>query len=185
MRGPLQLRLAAVLAVAASLAFATAAAFAVSRVMDGGRLGFAGTDLPGAVQGAAFLVTFTLGLLYARGAMRLPSPTLLSFGVLAPPDAAAVAERVPIVDAGHGFHTLAGHRVVIVEDDGVPVGVAGVRRDTITSWADVVKVDGRVAVTDLRRILAHEPLVVVVRGDEVRGVVTQEAYLAGLWGRVR
>jgi len=67
----------------------------------------------------------------------------------------------------------------------VPVGVAGVRRERITSWEDLVKVDDKVAVTDLRSVLAHEPLVVVVEGDDVVGVITQEAYLAGLWGRVR
>lgn len=185
MRGPLQLRIAAVLAAAAALAFATLAAFLVSLGTEGGRLGFGSVDGPGLLQGAAFLVAFTVGLLYARGAMRIPSPTLLSFGVLAPPTAARVAATVPVVNAASGLQTLAEHRVVIVEEEGVPVGVAGVRRERITSWADVVKVDGRVAVTDLRRVLAHEPLVVVTRGDAVIGVVTQEMYLAGLWGRVR
>ena len=75
--------------------------------------------------------------------------------------------------------------MVIVQEDGVPVGVSGVRRERITSWDEIVKVPGDVSVTDLRSLLAHEPLVVVMEGDAVAGVVTQEAYLAGLWGRVR
>jgi hypothetical protein len=65
----------------------------------------------------------------------------------------------------------------------VPIGMSGVRRERITSWDEIVKVPGEVAVTDLRSLLAHEQLVVVMDGDEVVGVVTQEAYLAGLWGR--
>jgi len=40
-------------------------------------------------------------------------------------------------------------------------------------------------VTELRSLLAHEQLVVVVDGQEVKGVVTQEMYLAGLWGSIR
>lgn len=182
----MQLRMAAVLGVAASLGFATLAAYLAHRVSGGtGRLGFEGTNAAGLLEGAVFLGVFTFGLLYARGAMRLPSPTLLSFGLLAPPTAGRVAAAAPVVDAARGLHALGEHRVVIVEEGGVPVGVAGVRRERITSWADVVKVDGRVVVTDLRRVLAHEPLVVVTEGDAVLGVVTQDMYLAGLWGRVR
>ena len=40
-------------------------------------------------------------------------------------------------------------------------------------------------VTDLRSVLAHEPLVVVVSGERVLGIITQEMYLGGLWGTVR
>jgi hypothetical protein len=168
------------------VALAVLLAWAVHRLLGGaGRLGFEALNAAGLAEGAAFLATFLASLRSVRSAVRLPSPTLLSFGLLAPPPAAKVARAVPQVDAARGLHTLVENRIVIVEEGGVPVGVTGVRRERITSWEDLVKVDGRVAVTDLRRVLAHEPLVVVVDGDAVVGVITQEAYLAGLWGSVR
>jgi hypothetical protein len=185
-RRPAHLRLAALLGGAASVAAALLVAWGVYMLLGReGRLGFDAVNLAGLAEGAAFLATFVTGLRYVRSAVRLPSPTLLSFGVVAPPSAASVARAVPQVDAARGLHTLVENRIVIVEEAGVPVGVAGVRRERITSWEDLVKVDGHVAVTDLRSVLAHEPLVVVVEGDDVVGVITQEAYLAGLWGRVR
>ena len=67
----------------------------------------------------------------------------------------------------------------------IPIGVSGVRRGSITSWEELARVEGDVAVTDLRSLLAHEPLVVVVSGPRVLGVITQEMYLGGLWGTVR
>ncbi|MBX3144933.1 MAG: hypothetical protein KF813_14325, partial [Trueperaceae bacterium] len=81
--------------------------------------------------------------------------------------------------------TLAENRVVIVTQDGVPVGVTGLFRDRIISWEELVKAPSEVAVTELRRLLAHEQLVVVVEGNQVKGVVTQESYLSGLWGSIR
>ncbi len=150
-----------------------------------GTLGFASFNAAGVVEGLVFILVFVTSLRAVRSAVRLPSPTLLSFGLVAPPPAAKVAQDVPQVDASRGIDTLTQNRIVIVTSDGVPVGVAGVRRERITSWEDLVKVDGRVAVTDLRRVLAHEPLVIVMDGNTVRGVVTQEMYLAGLWGQVR
>ena len=77
------------------------------------------------------------------------------------------------------------NRIVIVEENGVPIGVTGVRRERISSWDELAKVDGGVAVTDLRSLLAREPLVIVMRGGEVQGIITQKMYLSGLWGRVR
>lgn len=186
MRPPSHLRIASLLNASASIAIALMAAWAVHRLLGSeGRLGFDAFNLAGLVEGLVFVTVFTTSLRYARSALRLPSPTLLSFGLVAPPNAAKVAEAVPQVDAARGLHTLIENRVVIVEEDGVPVGVAGVRRERITSWEELVKVDGRVAVTDLRRVLAHEPLVIVLDEGRVLGVVTQEMYLAGLWGRVR
>ncbi len=187
MRPPSTLRVTALLAGVASVLLAALVAWAVHLLLGGqGRLGWDGVDPAGLAEGAAFVASFLTFLRYARSALRLPSPTLLSFGVVAPPNAARVARSVPQVDAARGLHTLIDNRIVIVEEEGVPVGVAGVKRERITSWEDLVKVDGRVAVTDLRRVLAHEPIVIVVDDEgSVLGVVTQEAYLAGLWGRVR
>jgi len=186
MRRPEQLRRHAALAASASVAFALVAAFisfvALGRV---GRLGFDGFNAAGLVDGVVFLATLMLSLTWVRTALRLPSPVLLSFGLLSPPRARKVAARVPVVDAAVAMQTLADHRVVIVQEEGVPVGMSGVRRERITSWDEIVKVPGDVVVTDLRSLLAHEQLVVVVDGDDIVGVVTQEAYLAGLWGPVR
>lgn len=186
MRRPEQLRRHAALAASASVAFALVVAFmtyvALGRV---GRLGFDGFNLAGLVDGVAFLATLMISLTWVRTALRLPSPVLLSFGLLAPPRARQVAAKVPVVEAAVAMHTLVDHRVVIVQEEGVPVGMSGVRREQITSWDEIVKVPGDAAVTDLRSLLAHEQLVVVLDGDEIVGVVTQEAYLAGLWGPVR
>ena len=67
----------------------------------------------------------------------------------------------------------------------MPVGVTGMHHDRITSWEELVKAGADKAVTDLRRVLAHEQLVVAMDGDDVKGIITQEMYLAGLWGSVR
>lgn len=117
--------------------------------------------------------------------MRLPSPTLLSFGLSGPPTAGSVAMDVPVLNAAQAVQTLIENRMVIVHESRVPIGVTGVHHDRITSWEELVKVPADVAVTDLRRVLAHEQLVVVMDGQEVKGIVTQEMYLAGLWGSVR
>lgn len=186
MRRPSHLRLAALIGASASIAAALLTAWLVHLLVgSGGRLGFGTFNAAGLLEGLVFILAFVTSLRYVRSALRLPGPTLLSFGLVAPPNAAKVAQAVPQVDAARGLHTLIENRIVIVEEEGVPVGVAGVRRERITSWEDLVKVDGGVAVTDLRRVLAHEPLVVVVDGDRVLGVVTQEMYLSGLWGSVR
>lgn len=186
MRRPDQLRRQAALAAVASVAFALFVAFLAFLALGSeGRLGFADFNAAGLLEGVAFLAAFVAALSWVRTALRLPSPTLLSFGLVAPPAARRVAEKVPVVDAAAALQTLADHRVVIVQEAGVPIGVSGVRRERITSWDELVKVAGDVAVTDLRRPLSHEQLVVVVDGDEVVGVVTQEAFLAGLWGSIR
>lgn len=186
MRRPDQLRIAALLGALASLAFALLFAFSAYLLLGRtGTLGFNRFNAAGLLEGVLFLVGFVTALRYARSAMRIPSPTLLSFGLVAPPPARAVAASVPIVDAAQSLHTIAENRMVIVQEAGVPIGVTGLRRERITSWEELVKVDGGAAVTDLRRVLAHEPLVVVLDGEEIRGVVTQEMYLGGLWGTVR
>lgn len=186
MRRPDQLRRHAALAASASVAFALFVAFLAFLALGReGRLGFTSFNAAGLVEGVVFLAAFVTALGWVRSALRLPSPTLLSFGLVAPPAARKVAAQVPVVDATADLQTLGEHRLVIVQEAGVPIGASGVRRERITSWDELVKVPGDVAVTDLRRVLAHEQLVIVVDGAEVLGVVTQEAYLAGLWGPVR
>ena len=186
MRRPNQLRLAALLGGSASAAFALLLSLVVYLLLGRvGRLDFDGFNFAGLLQGLVFIAAFVTALRYARSALRLPSPTLLSFGLSTPPTAAKVAASVPTVDAAGGFQTMAENRIVIVQEAGVPIGLSGVRHDRITSWDDLVKIDGGVGVTDLRSVLAHEPLVVVVSGERVLGIITQEMYLGGLWGTVR
>jgi len=186
MRRPEDLRRQAFLAASAALLVALAAAFGVYLLLGSqGRLGFDAVNPAGLLQGVVFLAVFLTALGWVRAALRLPGPVVLSFGLVAPPRARRVAEPVPMIDAASGLHGIANQRVVIVLEGDDPVGVSGLRRDTLTSWDDVIKVDGDVAVTDLRGKLVHEKLVVVTDGSKILGVVTQEAYLAGLWGRVR
>lgn len=186
MRRPQQLRLAAALGAAAAVVFALILTSLLDLLFgQGGRLGYGSTTFLGVVEFVVFVALFATGLRYARSALRIPSPTLLSFGLVVPPPARDVAARVPVVGAAGGLQTIAENRVVIVEEEGVPIGVAGFRRDRMVSWEELVTVDGDIAVTDLRSTLAHEPLLVVVDGDDPLGIITQDMYLAGLWGTVR
>jgi hypothetical protein len=185
-RRPSQLSLAAFLAGLAAIAFALLASFLLYLLLGRqGRLGFHDFNLAGIAEGLLFVVAVVSALRYLRSALRIPSPTLLSFGLVAPPAARKVAAKVPVVESAQNIQTLAEHRIVVVEEQGVPIGVTGLKRERITSWEELVKIDGSVAVTDLRRVLAHEPLVIVLEGGRVTGVVTQEMYLGGLWGTVR
>lgn len=186
MRRPSQLRLSALLGAAAAVAFALLVSRLLGLVLPGeGRLGFGNFNAVGLLEGGAFVLAYSLALIWVRSALRLPSPTLLSFGLSGPPTAGAVAMDVPVLNTAQAVQTLIENRVVIVHQDRVPIGVTGLHHDRITSWEELVKVPADVAVTDLRRVLAHEQLVVVMDGQEVKGIVTQEMYLAGLWGSVR
>lgn len=186
MRRPSQLQLAALLGAIAALGAGLLLAFLLHVLLGGGgRLAYGDVNAVGLLEGVVFVLVFVTGLRYVRSVARIPSPMLLSFGLVRPPNAARVAQAVPIVDVARGLGELTRNRIVIVEEHGVPVGVAGVRRERIVPWDELVRVDGGVAVTDLRSVLAHEPLVIVSDGDTVIGVVTQEMYLAGLWGPVR
>jgi hypothetical protein len=185
-RTPAQLRVQALSGAVASVAFAPLLSFLTFLLLGReGRLGFAGFNLEGIAEGVVFLLAFTLALRFTRSALRLPSPTLLTFGLSAPPTAAKVAGIVPVVETVDLAQTLAENRMVIVQEQGVPIGVSGVRRERLLPWDELVKVDGGVAVTDLRRVLAHERVVIVMEGDRAIGVVTQDMYLAGLWGTLR
>jgi hypothetical protein len=148
-----------------------------------GVLGFGVVNAPGLLEGAVFVVTTFAAVRTVRALLRLPSSSLLSFGVAAPPSAASAATAVPTVDADALVQTMAEHRQVVVLDDGVPVGIAGVHPDRVLAWDEVVKVDAAAALTELRPVLARAPLVAVMDGDRVVGIVTQERYLAVSWGR--
>ena len=182
MRRPRRLRLLSLVGALTSLAVALLGAYLVHRLLGrGGRVGFDGFNLFGVIEGGVFVVAYTTGLRYARWVLRLPGPTLLSFGLVTPPEARRVAFAIPSVDASRGLQSFVETRIVLVQDRSVPIGLTGVRRERIVPWDEVAKVDGRVAVTELRALLAHELLVVVLDRGRLSGVVTQEMYLAGLW----
>lgn len=186
MRRPSQLRVAALLGGLAAAAFALLLAFLMFWLLgQGGRLGFSTVNAAGVLEGVVFLLTYSFALIYVRSALRLPSPTLLSFGLLLPPTVGRAAAKVPVVDSSQVAQTMIENRMVIVVEGRVPVGVTGLHHDRITSWEELVKAEADMAVTDLRRVLAHEQLVVAMEGEEVKGIITQEMYLAGLWGSVR
>lgn len=186
MRRPSQLRIAALLGALAAVAFALLMALLVFWLLGAeGRLGFTSLNAAGIVEGVVFVLAYPFALIYVRSALRLPSPTLLSFGLLHPPTVGKAAAKVPVVDTSQVAQTMMANRIVIVEQGGVPIGVTGLHHDRITSWEELVKAEADMAVTDLRRVLAHEQLVVAMDGDVVKGIITQEMYLAGLWGSVR
>lgn len=186
MRRPAQLRIAALLGASSAVAFALLLALLVHWALGrAGRLGYSDFNLAGLVEGVVFVLTYSGALIYVRSALRLPSPTLLSFGLSVPPTTGRSAAKVPVVDAAQVPSSMLENRIVIVQEGGVPIGITGLHHDRITSWEELVKVEEDMAVTDLRRVLAHEQLAVIVAGSEVRGIVTQEMYLAGLWGSVR
>ncbi len=184
MRRPDQLRSRALLGVLAALGVGLGAAWLMHLALGRqGVLGFGVTNPTGLAEGAVFVVVFVMALRAVRALLRLPSSTLLSFGAATPAAAASAARPVPSVDAEALVQTMADHRQVVVIEGGRPVGIAGVHPERLLGWDEVVKVDGRVALSELRPVLAREPLVVVLDGDGVAGIVTQESYLSTSWGR--
>lgn len=184
MRRPEQLRLRGLLGALASVAIGLLVAWLVHLALGRqGLLGFGVVNAAGALEGAAFVVATVTTLRMVRALLRLPSSTLLSFGIAAPPSAASAARPVPTVDADALVQTMADYGQVVVLDQGAPVGIAGVHPDRLLAWDEVVQVDAEAALTELRPVLARVPLVAVMDGGRVVGIVTQERYLAVSWGR--
>lgn len=184
MRRPEQLRQRGLLGALLAVALALVAAWLVHMGLGRqGLLGFRVANPAGLLEGMLFVIVLFTALRAIRALLRLPSSTLLSFGFAAPPAAGAVAVPVPSVDGGALVQTMAEHRRVVVEDEGRPVGIAGVVPDRLLAWDEVVKVDATVALTELRPVLAAEPLVVVMDAGKVAGIVTQDSYLSVSWGR--
>src|SRR5690606_39524408 len=100
MRKPGQLRLAALLGALAAAAFALLISYLFSLLLGRvGRLGFRDFNAVGLLEGGVFLFVYSLALIWVRSALRLPGPTLLSFGLAAPPTAGKVAMKVPVLYA--------------------------------------------------------------------------------------
>ncbi len=171
MRTAKELRIAGLIAYIAALAVGLLLSLVVHLLL-GGRMGWEDFDLPGLVEGLAFLVAFSGGLVVAKRSIRVPCGTLLSAGLFAPPTARALAEAVPRLDSPAGFE---GRWAVIVEE-GRPVGVLGLA-EQIVPWDDAPVVAGAVALTELAPLFWQNDAVVVADGDEVHGVITRERYL--------
>jgi len=184
MRRPDQLRVRGLIGALSAVALGLLAAWLVHGLLGRqGLLGFGVANPAGVLEGALFVIVQLTALRALRALLRLPSSTLLSFGFAAPPSAGASAQPVPSVDAGALVQTMAEHRHVVVHEAGVPIGIAGVHTDRLLAWDEVTKVDAAAALTELRPVLAREPLVVVMDGGNAIGIVTQDGYLAASWGR--
>jgi hypothetical protein len=143
MRRPDQLRPKPFSPPAAAVAFALFVVVPrLPRFGREGRLGFVGFNLAGLVEGIVFLAAFVTALGWVRSALRLPARRCSRSGSWPrPPPAGSPSGCRSSTPAP--LQTLADHRVVIVQEGGVPIGVSGMRRERITSWDELVKVAGR------------------------------------------
>ncbi len=171
MRRVRDLRLAGLIAFVAALAVGLLVGLVVHLLL-GGHLGWEDFDLPGLVEGLAFLLAFALSLFVAKRAVRVPCSTLLTAGVVAPLSARRVAQPVPVLE---NPAENPGRYAVLLEA-GRPVGVIGLAPDIIP-WEAAPVVPGEVAITELAPLFWQGEAVVVADGDVVHGLVTRERYL--------
>jgi hypothetical protein len=131
----------------------------------------------GLLEVASFWVVFIACLLFFRSGLRIPASSILSLGVIIPPRAGAVCQEVPRVDDVSLVRELSQYRTVVVMQDGVPVGITGVKPGVIISWDDLIKVPSEVAITELKTALAKDPVVVVADENRVHGIITQSLFI--------
>jgi hypothetical protein len=178
LRTPTQLRISSLIGYALSLLAAIIAAYVLHLLFASeGRGGFRDLNPGGLLETLLFVLSFSYSLLAARRILKLPVSSLLSAGLIVPKTVAAVAVPLKTHDNPAGFEFGGG--LSILRDQGRIIGVSDARGE-ITAWDRVFRVDSGVAVTELRELLSDAPYIVVARGDDVRGVITQEMYLAGL-----
>ena len=178
LRTPTQLRVSSLIGYALSLLAAIMAAFVLHLLFASeGRGGFRDLNPGGLLETLLFVLSFSYSLLAARRILKVPASSLLSAGLIVPKTVAAVAVALKTHDNPAGFEFGGG--LSILRDQGRIVGISDARGE-ITAWDRVPRVDSAVAVTELRGLLSDAQYIVVARGDDVRGVITQEMYLAGL-----
>jgi hypothetical protein len=178
LRTPSQLRASSVIGYGLSVLGAMLAAFAMHLLFAReGRGGFRDLNLGGILETLAFVLAFSFSLLAARRVLRVPVSSLLSAGLIVPKSVRAVAMALRTHDnpAGFGF----GGGLSLLRNQGRIVGVSDARGE-LTAWDRVARVEANVAVTELREPLSNAQFVVIVSGEDVHGVITQEMYLAGL-----
>ncbi len=182
MRTPQQVRLTALIAYGLALLAGVIAAYLMHLLFgSAGELGFNRLNPGGILEFLAFGLAFSSSLLGLRELMNLPFSTLLTAGLIGPSQAAKVAQ--PITSLENPTTLEFGAETVVLKQNGRPVGLHDSYRDRTLAWEDVPRVSGGVAVTELRALLSQRPFVVVTDGDDVRGLITQEMFLAGLWRR--
>jgi hypothetical protein len=178
LRSPSQLRASAIIGYVLSLLAALTAAYIVHLLFAReGRGGFRDLNPGGILETLIFALSFSYALLAARRILKLPVTSLLSVGMIVPKTVQTVAISLKIHDNPAGFEFGGG--LSILRNQGRIVGVSD-ERGEITAWDRVPRVDVDIAVTELRELLSNTQYVVVATGDDVRGVITQEMYLAGL-----
>jgi hypothetical protein len=178
LRTPTQLRASSLIGYALSLLAAIIVAYIMHLLFAReGRGGFRDLNPGGILETLAFVLTFSFALLGARRVLKVPVTSLLSAGLIVPKTTAGVALPLKTHDNPAGFEFGGG--LSILRDQGRIIGVSDARGE-ITAWDRVPRVGSNVAVTELRELLSSAQYVVVATGDDVRGVITQEMYLAGL-----
>jgi hypothetical protein len=178
LRTPTQLRASSLIGYALSMLAAIIVSYIIHLIFASeGRGGFRDLNLGGILETLAFVLTFSYTLLGARRILKVPVTSLLSAGLIVPRTTAGVALPLKTHDNPAGFEFGGG--LSILRDKGRIIGVSDARGE-ITAWENVPRVEANVAVTELRELLSSAQYVVVASGDDVRGVITQEMYLAGL-----
>ncbi len=173
MRTVRELRWAGAIAYLAALAVGLLVAFLVHLVFKGqGRFGWEGFNSTGVLEGLAFLFAFTFSLWAAKRAVRVPCTTLLTAGLVAPPSAGKVARSLPEIEKVEAFEG----RLAVLTEAGEPQGVLGLE-DHMVPWEQAPVVPADVAVSELSALFWKSPVVFVVDGAEVRGVITRERFL--------
>lgn len=179
MRTPKQIRIAGLISFSSSLLIALVVSFIVHLAMGQPESYFSFTRVSwsGLLEAVVFWVVFIACLLFFRGGLRIPASAILSLGVIVPPRASSVCQEVPRVDDVSLVRELSQYRTVVVMQDGVPVGITGVKPGVIISWDDLVKVPSEVAISELKGALAKDPLVVVADENQVHGIITQSLFI--------
>jgi hypothetical protein len=178
LRTPTQLRASSIIGYALSLLVAIIASYIMHLIFASeGRGGFRDLNPGGILETLTFVLTFSYSLLGARRILKVPVTSLLSAGLIVPKTVQAVAVNLKTHDNPAGFEFGGG--LSILRNQGRIVGVSDARGE-ITAWDRVPRVNANIAVTELRELLSSTQYVVVTNDEDVRGVITQEMYLAGL-----
>ncbi|GGN03646.1 hypothetical protein GCM10007092_17660 [Thermus composti] len=177
MRTVKELRLAGLFAYLAALVLGLLFSLLVHVLLGGeGRLGWKGLNLYGLLEGLVFLLVFSFALAVASRAVRVPCLTLLTAGLIAPTPARRLARPLSRVASLEAYE---GRGVVLLEQEGRPVGVLGLA-DHILPLEEVPSVEAEVAASELYPLFLRQPLVLVVRGEEVVGAIPREAFFRHL-----
>jgi hypothetical protein len=178
-RTPTDIRRQAWIGYAAALLLAVLAAYLAHGIFAGaGEAGFNDLNPGGIIEVLAFAVAFSWALLGARKLLRLPAATLLSVGLIVPPSASEAARPARTIEGNPAMAGVDGMAVLL--EHGRPVGLFDPLTGRITDWEKVTRVPSTAATTELRGLLGSAALVVVADGENVRGVITRDMYLAGL-----